>query len=79
MSNAMHGMHPAANCPSERDVMRIESTIQAPSETKTAIAWYTRPAEALADELRTDLNAGLNVDEAARRRTQEGMVEASAK
>ncbi|MGE3976222.1 MAG: cation-transporting P-type ATPase, partial [Nitrospira sp.] len=39
---------------------------------KRALAWYAQPAEALADELRTDLDAGLNVDEAARRRTQEG-------
>jgi Ca2+-transporting ATPase len=52
--------------------MQIESSIQAPSKTKRAIAWYARPAEALADELQTDLNAGLNVNEAARRRTQEG-------
>jgi Ca2+-transporting ATPase len=52
--------------------MQIESSIQAPSKTKRAIAWYTRPAEALADELRTDLNVGLNVNEAVRRRTQEG-------
>jgi len=52
--------------------MQIESSIQAPSKTKRAIAWYARPAEALADELRTDLNVGLNVNEAIRRRTQEG-------
>ncbi len=42
------------------------------NETKRPIAWYARPAEALADELLTDLDVGLNVDEAARRRTQEG-------
>ncbi len=46
--------------------------IQAPSETKRAIAWYARPAETLADELLTDLNVGLNVDEATRRRAHEG-------
>jgi Ca2+-transporting ATPase len=39
---------------------------------KRALAWYAWSAEALADELRTDPEAGLNVDEAARRRTQEG-------
>ncbi|MBS0184457.1 MAG: cation-translocating P-type ATPase [Nitrospira sp.] len=39
---------------------------------KRALAWYAQPAEALADELRTDLDAGLKVDEAARRRVYEG-------
>ncbi len=35
-------------------------------------AWHARSAETLADEFQTDLDIGLNVDEAARRRTQEG-------
>ncbi|THJ18657.1 MAG: cation-translocating P-type ATPase [Nitrospira sp. CG24B] len=36
------------------------------------MAWYGKPTEALAGELRTDLNVGLNVDETARRQAQEG-------
>src|SRR6185312_3728126 len=52
--------------------MRIERTIAAPREVRRATAWYARPTEALADELQTDLEAGLNVDEAARRRAHEG-------
>ena len=36
------------------------------------MAWYAKPTEALAGELRTDLNVGLNVDETARRQAQEG-------
>jgi Ca2+-transporting ATPase len=50
----------------------MERRIQAPSERRKAEAWYARPAEALADELLTDLNVGLTIDEAARRRTREG-------
>ena len=52
--------------------MRIERTRAAPREVRRATAWYARPAEALADELLTDLDAGLDTDEAARRRTEEG-------
>ncbi|MDI3465886.1 MAG: hypothetical protein OJF50_004707 [Nitrospira sp.] len=55
--------------------MRIERTRAAPREVRRATAWYARPAEALADELLTDLDAGLNSDEAARRRTEEGLNE----
>jgi Ca2+-transporting ATPase len=36
------------------------------------MTWYAKPTEALAGELRTDLNIGLNVEEAARRQAQEG-------
>ena len=54
----------------------MERKIQAPSEMKRASErasrWYIRPTEALAEELQTDLNVGLNVDESVRRRTQEG-------
>ena len=39
---------------------------------QVSIAWYAKPAEALADELQTDLTRGLPVDDAARRRAQEG-------
>ncbi len=52
--------------------MRIEKRLPVPSETKSAMAWYGKPTEALAGELRTDLNVGLNVDETARRQAQEG-------
>lgn len=52
--------------------MQIERRPQASDETKRAIGWYARPADVLAGELQTDLNAGLNVDEAARRRAQDG-------
>ena len=52
--------------------MRVERTIAAPREVRRATAWYARPAEALADELQTDLDVGLNSDEAARRQTEEG-------
>ncbi|MBK8275312.1 MAG: HAD-IC family P-type ATPase [Nitrospira sp.] len=45
---------------------------QAPSDNTGRKAWYAGPAQALADELRTDLNSGLPVDDAARRRAQEG-------
>ena len=40
-----------------------------------ARVWYARPAEALADELQTDLGHGLSADEAERRRAQEGANE----
>ena len=52
--------------------MRIEKRLPVPSETKKAMAWYAKPTEALAGELQTDLNVGLNVDETARRQAQEG-------
>lgn len=55
--------------------MWIESKIQTPNGMKRAIAWYARPAEALANELLTDLNVGLPVDEAARRQVQDGFNE----
>ncbi len=50
----------------------MEQASQASSEATSARAWYSRPAEALADELRTDLESGLPVDDAARRRAQDG-------
>ena len=43
-----------------------------PSGTKSAMAWYAKPTEALAGELQTDLSVGLNADEATRRQAQEG-------
>ena len=52
--------------------MRIEKRLPVPSETKSAMAWYAKPTEALAGELQTDLNVGLHVDETARRQAQEG-------
>ncbi|CUS32654.1 Calcium-transporting ATPase [Candidatus Nitrospira nitrosa] len=50
----------------------MEKGLQASSENTGRKAWYAGPAQALADELRTDLNSGLPVDDAARRRAQEG-------
>lgn len=55
--------------------MQIERRTGVANEMKRALAWYALPAEALADELRTDLEAGLKVDEAARRRAHEGLNE----
>jgi P-type Ca2+ transporter type 2C len=52
--------------------VRIEKTMQTPGETKKARAWYAGTAEALADELLTDLNVGLTGEEAARRQEQDG-------
>ena len=52
--------------------MQIGRRLQAPGGTKSAMAWYAMPAEALADEFQTDLSVGLRVDEAAHRQTQEG-------
>ena len=51
---------------------RMEKGLQVSSENTGRKAWYAGPAQALADELRTDLNSGLPVDDAARRRAQEG-------
>lgn len=45
---------------------------QTPSETKESLAWYAWQAADLADELQTDLENGLPVDEATGRQTQEG-------
>ena len=53
----------------------MQERILTPNGRTRALAWYARPAEILADEFLTDLTAGLNVDEAARRRTQEGSNE----
>ena len=53
----------------------MEKKPVAPGATKDAATWCARPPEVLADELQTDLNAGLNVDEAARRQAQEGSNE----
>jgi len=53
----------------------MEKKPEAPSRTKSAMAWYARPAEALAGELLTDLNIGLKADEVARRQAQEGLNE----
>ena len=50
----------------------MEKGLQVSSENTGRKAWYAGPAQALADELRTDLNSGLPVDDAARRRAQEG-------
>jgi Ca2+-transporting ATPase len=50
-------------------------TSQAASEKISTKAWYARPTEAVADELRTDLSHGLPVDEARRRQAQEGANE----
>ena len=55
--------------------MLIDKRTQTPDQTKSAMAWYARPAEALAGELLTDLNVGLNTDEVARRQAQEGFNE----
>jgi Ca2+-transporting ATPase len=68
-------MYPAATCSNKEDVMRLEENTQAANQTKSATAWYARPAETLADELQTDLNAGLKADEVARRQAQDGLNE----
>ena len=52
--------------------MRIEKRLPGPSGTKSAMAWYGKPTEALAGELQTDLSVGLNVEEATHRQAQEG-------
>src|SRR5512147_2316800 len=53
----------------------MEEGRQVPQETKRHLTWHARPAEALADELQTDLCHGLPVDEAGRRQAQEGANE----
>ena len=65
-------MHPAENSPNKPDVKPMETTAEGPSGTTGTRSWHARQAETLADELRTDLNSGLLVDDAAHRRTQEG-------
>ncbi|MBS0149585.1 MAG: cation-translocating P-type ATPase [Nitrospira sp.] len=50
----------------------MEKASQTPSEKTRTEAWYTESTEALANELQTDLNSGLPVDDVARRRAQEG-------
>jgi len=50
----------------------MEKRISASREMKATKAWHALSPQTLADELRTDLEAGLNVDEAARRRAHEG-------
>ncbi|MBX3326461.1 MAG: cation-translocating P-type ATPase, partial [Nitrospira sp.] len=51
------------------------TTLQAPSGIVDVRAWYARPAEALVDELRTDLHSGLSIDDVACRRAQDGSNE----
>ena len=51
---------------------RMEKASQAPSKNTRTESWYAGSAEVLADELQTDLNSGLPVDDVARRRAQEG-------
>ncbi|OQW33182.1 MAG: HAD family hydrolase [Nitrospira sp. SG-bin1] len=46
-----------------------------PNQTKQTTAWHIRPIEALAGELRTDLDAGLKADEVVGRQAQEGSNE----
>jgi Ca2+-transporting ATPase len=46
--------------------------MQTSGEKKKARAWYAGTAEALADELLTDLNVGLTGEQAARRQEQDG-------
>jgi Ca2+-transporting ATPase len=53
----------------------MDKKLQASSVTRGVIAWYARPAEDLAGELLTDLNAGLTADEVAHRQAQEGSNE----
>ncbi|MDH4155423.1 MAG: cation-transporting P-type ATPase [Nitrospira sp.] len=53
----------------------MEERRQVPSETKRLLAWYARLADALADELQTDLNSGVPVADATRRQAQEGANE----
>jgi Ca2+-transporting ATPase len=53
----------------------MEKERQASSVTRGVIAWYARPAEDLAGEFLTDLNAGLTADEVAHRQAQEGSNE----
>lgn len=48
------------------------TTLQAPSGIVDVRAWYAKPAEALVDELRTDLHSGLPIDDVACRRAQDG-------
>ena len=50
----------------------MDKTSQITNGRVNARAWYARPAEALAEELRTDLNCGLPIDAAARRLAQDG-------
>ncbi len=45
---------------------------QAPSEKTRMKAWYAKQAEALAEELQTDLNCGVPIDTAGCRLAQEG-------
>jgi P-type Ca2+ transporter type 2C len=50
----------------------METSLQVPDGMVKERAWYARSAEALANELQTDLNCGLPSDDAARRQAQEG-------
>ena len=50
----------------------MDKTSQVTNGRVNARAWYARPAEALAEELQTDLNCGLPIDAAARRLAQDG-------
>ncbi|BFU88842.1 MAG: Calcium-transporting ATPase [Nitrospira sp.] len=50
----------------------MEKEISTSREMKAIKPWHTLSPQTLADELRTDLEAGLKVDEAARRRAHEG-------
>lgn len=50
----------------------MEKISEVPSGTTGPKAWYARSAEALTDELQTDLNSGLSVDDVACRQVQEG-------
>ncbi len=50
----------------------MDKTSQVMNGRMNARAWYVRSAEALAEELQTDFNCGLSIDDAARRLAQDG-------
>ncbi|MBX3350478.1 MAG: hypothetical protein KF747_17280, partial [Nitrospira sp.] len=50
----------------------MDKTSQVTNGRVNARAWYARSAEALAEELQTDLNCGVPIDAAARRLAQDG-------
>ena len=49
--------------------------MEVPKDAPAAKAWHARPAEALAAELRTNLEAGLSTEEAIHRQQNEGFNE----